>query len=92
MNANQSLVTESAGCPAPFADPLASVGAKLGQHLKNMRAFQAKYDTMLYIVECMISLQTLNTLNPGQAKTIADLKSLVIQERNELGLRQVEKH
>jgi hypothetical protein len=92
MNATQDFVTRSTNCPAPFVSALALTGAKLGQHLKNLRALQVKYDTMLHMVEIMVSLQPLNTENPEQTKTIEKLKSLVIQERNGLGLRQDEKH
>jgi hypothetical protein len=92
MNATQDLVTRSTNCPAPFVSALALTGEKLAQHLKNLRALQVKYDTMLHMVEFMVSLQTLNTRDPDQAKTIAKLKSLVVQERNRLGLRQTEKH
>jgi hypothetical protein len=92
MNATQGLATRSTNCPAPFVSNLALVGPKLGQRLKNLRTFQVEYDTMLYMVEVMATLQTLNTTNPEQTKTIAKLKSLVIQERNGLGLSQAEKH
>ena len=91
MNANKNIATKSASCHAPFVDALASTGTKFGQHLIAMRAFQAQYDAMLHLVECMISLPMPNTRSSAQTKTIADLRSLVIKERNELGLRQTEK-
>ena len=92
MNARQDFTVKSASGPDPLVSALAATGAQLGQHLKNLRAIQAEYDTMLYMVEFLVSSHLPNATNPEQVKTMENLKSLVIQERNGLGLRQAEKH
>jgi len=80
MNATQDIATNSPSCPAPVVDAAAE------QREKNKRSFQAKYDAMLYIVEFIATFHLLDRRNPKQAKKMEDVKSLVAQTRNGLGV------
>ncbi len=88
MNAKQNIAMELASCHAPLVDTPTTPAAHLEQRAKNLRAFQAKYDAMLYIVEFIGSYHLPDPRNPRQAKEMADLKSLVAQARNGLDIFQ----
>ena len=83
MTATQDIATKSASCPAP----LVNASALAEQRKKNKHSFQAKCDAMLYIVEFIASFHLRNTQNSGQSKKMEDLKNMVAQTRNELGIK-----
>lgn len=81
MNANQDNAMKSASRSTSLVDVQATT-----QREKNLRSFQAKYDAMLYMVEFMAAFHLRHIRNPKQKKEMEDLKSLVNQTRNGLGI------
>ena len=87
MNLRQNAAMK----PSGYAIASAVSDAKTEQRAINVRAFQEKYDAMLYLVEFIASLQLvglIGTKNPQQAKKMEELKSVVAQARNGLGICQ----
>lgn len=91
MNAKQDLAMKLTSGSALHADTLVTSEVQLEQRAKNLRSFQEKYDAMLYIVEFIASFHSGDTRNPRQAKKMHDLKSLVAQTRNGLGICKPDK-
>jgi hypothetical protein len=81
MNLNQDIATKSASCTTSLVDVPATT-----QREKNLRSFQGKYDAMLYIVEFIASIHLRHTKSSIQAKEMEEVKSLVAQSRNGLGI------
>jgi hypothetical protein len=82
MNATDDIAMKSASSLVPLVDIPATT-----QREKNLRSFQEKYDAMLYIVEFIASFHLGDIRNSEQAKKMDDLKSLVVQARNGMGIR-----
>jgi hypothetical protein len=80
MNAIRDFSVSAAIC-SPAADPAA---AKLAQRMRNMQAFQEKYDAMLYVIEFIANYQCINTVSIRQQKRMAELRLLVTEARSKL--------
>jgi hypothetical protein len=76
-----SAVSAAACLPAAAA---AAAEAKLGQRLRNIQAFQQKYDAMLYLVEFIANYQPIDTASIQQQKHMAELRQMVSEARGKL--------
>jgi hypothetical protein len=80
MNAITDFSVSAASC-SPAADPAA---AKLEQRLRNIQAFQEKYDAMLYVIEFIANYQSINTVSIQEQERLAELRLLVTEARSKL--------
>lgn len=87
METKQDSAMILANCHAASCN----TASRIEQRANNLRAFQKKYDAMLYLIEFMALFHQIGTRCSGHSKEMEEVRSLVIQARNELGI-QSEKH
>jgi hypothetical protein len=85
MNAKADTALSSSPCL-----DAATESDKFEQRARNLRAFQEKYDAMLYIIEFIAKYHQANPLVAKQDKRGAELQGLALRARQEI--RELTQH